>query len=104
MNASTTTFCRPFYHDDILLSKMFLATFSRPFLAADRNGGENDAKKDGKKSWSYFWTPKGCLKDIKKSWSYFGWQKVADEKGRQKVVALALTSSNAIHNTIMHDF
>ena len=104
MNASTTTFCRPFYHDDILLSKMFLATFSRPFLAADRNGGENDAKKDGKKSWSYFWTPKGCLKDIKKSWSYFGWQKVADEKGRQKVVALAFILSNAIRNTIMHDF
>ena len=50
---------------------MFLATFSRPFLAADRNGGENDAKKDGKKSWSYFWTPKGCLKDIKKVMELF---------------------------------
>ena len=49
-------------------------------------------------------TPKGCLKDVKKSWSYFGRQKVADEKGRQKVVALAFTLSNAIHNTIMHDF
>ena len=71
MNASTTTFCRPFYHNDILLSEMFLATFSRPFLAVDRNGGENDAKKDGKKSWSYFWTPKGCLKDIKKVMELF---------------------------------
>ena len=38
-------------------------------------------------------TPKGCLKDVKKSWSYFGRQKVADEKGLRKVVALAFTFS-----------
>ena len=38
-------------------------------------------------------TPKGCLKDVKKSRSYFGRQKVANEKGQQKVVALAFTFS-----------
>ena len=36
-------------------------------------------------------TPKGCLQDVKRSWSYFGRQKVADEKGRQKVMALAFS-------------
>ena len=44
-------------------------------------------------------TPKGCLKRRQKVMELF-WT----PKGRQKVVALALTSSNAIHNTIMHDF
>ena len=46
--ASATTFCRPFYHDDLLLSKMASVSFSCPCLVAKQNGGQNDAKRTAK--------------------------------------------------------
>ena len=47
-------FAVPFYHDNVLLSKMSLATFSRLFLAADPNGGQNGAKRTSKSRGAIF--------------------------------------------------
>ena len=55
-------FAVPFYHDNLLLSKMSLATFSRLFLAADPNGGQNGAKRTSKSRGAIF----GHQKDTKR--------------------------------------
>ena len=40
MNASATTFCRPFHQDDLLPTKMTSAIFCCLFLVADQIGGQ----------------------------------------------------------------
>ena len=122
LNASATTFCRPFCLRDLLASKKgcrpiggqnqlgdLLVSFCHPF------GGQKKLH-DLLPSFFQFWTPKSHQKDDKKSHNLFCppiWsatkkrqQKVAEVildgkkspwgKGRQKVVALAFTFSNCV--------
>ena len=73
VNASATTFCRPFHHDDLLPTKMTSATFCCLFLVADQIGGQKKAARLFAVLLVTFWRPK--LK-----------------KGRQKVMQLFLSS------------
>ena len=49
VNASATTFCRPFHHDDLLPTKMTSATFCCLFWLL--------TKLEDKKGWATFWRP-----------------------------------------------